>query len=242
MKSFTPSELAPAQVAQTAIDTGRGQHYTARVAMDDHAATDVYRLRYRSYLQSGHIDPDPSGLFRDRYDGLENCRSIVIYSDGRAVASVRTCTLVHGASLSSPAMDAFPDEVTDLLGPDAVVGRGGRALEITRLVRSPEVANKQGLVFLLYRLAGYVGIAGGTEVILACVRRNHTPFYKRIGYREITEPRPYPGLKCQMQLLACSRDDYERVRAAAPVLDPESGRNSKLDSFLDGETVSLSLL
>ena len=243
MKSYTPTDLSPAPVAQTEIGAGRPTaRYTARLARDPQSVRDVYQLRYDSYLQSGHIDANPSGLFRDRYDNLPNCRSIVIYSGARAVASVRTCTLAHGAGLSSPAMDAYPSEVESLLGPDAAVGLGGRALEITRLVRSPEAANNQGLVFLLYRLAGYVGIVDGTQVILACVRRNHAPFYKRIGYREITEPRAYPGLKCPMQLLACSRAEYEKVRTAAPVLDPCSGRNSKLDSFLDGGTVSLSLL
>jgi hypothetical protein len=230
----TPQAFVPAE--------GRGPLYTARLALDDRSARDVYRLRYESYLQSGHIDPNPAGLFRDRYDDQPNCRSIIVYSGADPVASVRTCALAHQAGLTSPAMDSYPEEVEALLGPDATVGLGGRALEITRLVRSPAASNNQGLVFLLYRLAGYVGIMDGTQVILACVRKNHAPFYKRIGYREITEPRPYPGLKCPMQLLACSRAEYERVRAGFPVLDPYAGRNSDLDSFLHGGTVSLTLL
>ena len=247
MKSCNPSESIRAPFAQSAVSCPgprpeRNPPYTARLATDERIAAEIYRLRYDSYLQSGHIDPDPSRMFRDDYDDRANSRSIVIYRETRPVASVRTCTLVHGTDFSSPAMDAFPDEVRGLLGPDAAVGRGGRALEITRLVRSPEAANNQGLVFLLYRLAGYVGIADGTEVILACVRRNHTPFYKRLGYQEITGPRSYPGLKCPMQLLACSRASYETIRAASPALDPYSGRNSKLDSFLHGGSVSLTLL
>ena len=242
MKSCTHSELAPAPLAQSSIRPERNPRYTARLALDDRSAAEVYRLRYDSYLQSGHIDPDPRRMFRDRYDDLPNCRSIVIYSGERAVASVRTCSLVHGSALSSPAMDAFPDETRRLIAADADAGHGGRGLEITRLVRSPEAANNQGLVFLLYRLAGYVAIAEQADVFLSCVRRNHVPFYKRLGGVEVSEPRPYPGLKCLMQLMACSRADHEAVRATAPVLDPFSGRNSKLDGFLDGGAVSLTLL
>jgi hypothetical protein len=233
--------LPPAM--QAASLPGRSNpEYSARLALDDQTAHDVHALRYRSYLQSGHIDPNETKLFRDQYDSLPNCKSIVIYSGTRAVASVRTCALAYEAGLSSPAMTAYPEEVENLLSPEARVGAGGKALEITRLVRSPEAANNQGLVFLLYRLAGYIGIMDGTAVILACVRKNHAPFYKRIGYQEVTEPRPYPGLKCPMQLLACSRATYEKVRATSPVLDPYSGRNGKLDSFLAGGTISLTLL
>lgn len=232
----------PPAIQAATLPRRSNQEYFAKLALDERTARDVYILRYNSYLQSGHIDPNDTKLFKDQYDSLPNCKSIVIYSGTRAVASVRTCALKYGAGLSSPAMTAYPEEVNNLLSPRAKVGTGGKALEITRLVRSPEAANNQGLVFLLYRLAGYIGIMDGTAVILACVRRNHTPFYKRIGYQEVTEPRPYPGLKCPMQLLACSRATYETVRAASPVLDPFSGRNDKLDSFLAGGTVSLTLL
>ena len=162
-----PSIVATAQAFVPA--QGSGPLYTARLALDDRSARDVYRLRYESYRQSGHIDPNPAGLFRDRYDELPNCPSIIVYSGADPVASVRTCALAHESGLTSPAMVSNRREVEAMLGQEPMVGLGGRALEITRLVRSPAAANNQGLVFLLYRLAGYVGIMDGTQVILACV-------------------------------------------------------------------------
>ena len=220
----------------------RGSQYSARLALDRRTKEDAYRLRYASYLASGYIRPNELGLFQDQYDDLPNSQTVVVYDEGTPVASVRTCTLAFGSGQRSPASDTFPDEVRELLRAQSAIGLGGRGIETTRLVRSPAAENNQGLVFLLYRMAGYVGMRAHTQILLACVRRNHAPFYKRLGYTPVTEPRPYPGLNCPMMLMSCTRHRYDEIRSAFPVIDPYAGTTDCLDGFLSGEPVSLALV
>ncbi|HEY4040536.1 MAG TPA: hypothetical protein VGM32_01690 [Rhodopila sp.] len=231
-------EKRSAVVPRSSWDT----QYSARLALDPQTKQDAYRLRYQSYLASGFIEPNETGLFQDQYDSLPNCQTTVIYDQGVAVASVRTCTLAFGSSQRSPAIDTYPQEVAELLRQSSTIGIGGRGIETTRLVRSPVGENNQGLVFLLYRLAGYLGMRAHTQVLLACVRQNHVPFYRRLGYDPVTPPRPYPGLSCPMLLMSCTRQRYDEIRKTFPHIDPYAGTNSTLDGFLSGETVSISLM
>ncbi len=114
--------------------------------------------------------------------------------------------------------------------------------EITRLVRSPDAANNQGLVFLLYRLAGDLVIKNDIRVILSSVRRNHMPFYRRIGFVDVAGPRAYPGLNCPMHLLSCSRTEYDRVRMAFPLMNPAASPTGTFDGFENGRAVSMPLI
>jgi hypothetical protein len=221
----------------------RPTRYLARLALDRQTKEDAYRLRYDSYLASDFIEPNETRLFQDPYDDLANCQSIVLYDQAVPLASVRTCTLAFGSGQRSPAMDLYPKEVNALLSQRSTIGAGGRGIEATRLVRSRIAENNQGLVFLLYRLAGYVGMMAHTQILLACVRQNHVPFYRRLGYNSLTAPGPYPGLNCPMQLMACTRQRYDEIRGAFPLIDPYAGgKIETLDGFLSGETVPLSLV
>lgn len=226
-----------------AVVSPRQTQYLARLALDNHTKEDAYRIRYDSYLASGFIEPNETRLFQDLYDALPNCQTIVPYDQGIPLASVRTCTLAFGSGQRSPAMDAYPMEVSTLLGQPPTAGVSGHGIETTRLVRSPAAENNQGLVFLLYRLAGYIGMMAHTQTLLACVRQNHVPFYGRLGYISITAPRPYPGLNCPMQLMSCTRQRYDEIRGTFPLIDPYAGGTiATLDGFLSGETVPLSLM
>jgi ribosomal protein L34E len=219
----------------------RCDEYIARLAVDDSVRDDAFRLRYCSYVAGNHIEPNTSCRFKDIYDDMPNASTIVIYDRGVAVASVRTCTLARGTDLTSPARDAFRIEVDDLLDRDAGSPFSGRGIEVTRLVRSPEAENNQGLVFLLYRMAGYIALCAHSQVHLACIRENHTPFYRRLGYEAASELRPYPGLSCPMRLMASDRERYDRVRLAVPAMDPLGGRTGDLSAFFEGGPVTLSV-
>ncbi len=234
-------QVSDAHLNSKPSSTVRGVSYEARLACDVVTRRDVYSLRYRSYVAAGHIEPNETGLFSDSYDEMPNCKSVVIYQDGVAAASVRTCTLAYGSSARSPAADTFPEKVQELLSGSTGIGHGQRGIETTRLVRSPEAENNQGLVFLLYRMAGYIGMMNHTQVLFACVRQNHVPFYRRLGYAPVTEPRSYPGLICPMQLLVCTRERYDEIRQSFSVIDPYAGTTGSLDGFFAGEPVSLRL-
>ncbi len=236
--SHAPSKTPPSRRVRS---TTRSEEYVARLAVADSVRDDAFRVRYRSYVAGGHIEPNASGLFKDVYDDMPNASTIVIYDRDVAIASVRTCTLARGTDLTSPARDAFRDEVDDLLTRDKGSPFSGRGIEVTRLVRSPEAENNQGLVFLLYRMAGYVALCAHSQVHLACVRANHAPFYRRLGYEAASDLRPYPGLSCPMRLMASDRVRYDKVRHAVPAMDPLAGSTGNLDGFFKGEAVTLSL-
>ncbi|WP_243429896.1 N-acyl amino acid synthase FeeM domain-containing protein [Acetobacter sacchari] len=220
-------------------------NYVARIALDPKTRQDAFRLRYESYLYFGYISPNDDELFFDEYDSLPNSRTVVLYRFGVPVGSVRTCLLTTrgGQRGASPASHAFPEEVERILAGNRPSGHGGfRAVETTRLVRSPSALNSTGLIFMLYRMAAYIGIAADAEILLACVREEHVSFYQRLGYSSKTGLRPYPGLHCPMLLMACDRERYDVTRLTYPILDPFAGATGPLEGFLSGEPVALALL
>lgn len=212
--------------------------YTARLARDEATRHDAYSLRYLCYLDGGFIAPNKDKLFFDKFDGLPNTETVVVYEDDEPVASVRVCFLSLFHLTPAPVRDTFPDELDALLAPCRRSANGMEAVEITRLVRSPRFANNQGLVFALYRLAGLLGIERDIRIILSCVRNNHVPFYRRLQYRMVAGPRSYPGLTCAMHLLACSREDYDAVRGRFPLMDPDAFPRDDVSGFLAGRTMT----
>ncbi len=212
--------------------------YTARLAWDAATRHDAYSLRYLCYLDGGFIAPNPNRLFSDRFDLLPNTETVVVYQDDEPVASVRVCFLSRFHPTPAPVRDTFPDQLDGLLAPCRRSAHGMEAVEITRLVRSPRFANNQGLVFVLYRLAGLLGIQRDVRLILSCVRHNHVSFYRRLQYRMIAGPSSYPGLTCPMHLLACSREDFDHVRSRFPLMDPEAFPGDDVSGFFAGQVMT----
>ena len=241
LRSDTSHPATPQQRRVVPGTSTRGAVYTARLATSNEVREEAYRLRYRSYLAGGFIQENCSGMFRDHYDDLPNAETVVLYDEGAPVASVRVCLLERGTVYTSPAVDTFPEEVGALMNASPNDAFAGRAIEVTRLVRSPEAENNQGLVFLLYRIAGYIALCHHTQLFLACVRSNHAPFYRRLGYSLASELRPYPGLNCQMLLMASSRRRYDGIRSKVPMMDPMTAATQNLEGFYAGEHVRLSL-
>ena len=212
--------------------------YTARLALDEATRRDVYSLRYLCYLDGGFIAPNKDRQFCDKFDGQPNTQSVAVYQDDELVASVRVCFLSMFHPTPAPVRDTFPDQLDGLLAQCRKSTQGMEAVEITRLVRNPRFANDQGLVFVLYRLAGLLGIQRDVRMILSCVRQNHVAFYRRLRYSEIAGPRSYPGLSCPMHLLACTREDYDAVRGRFPLMDPDAFPEDDVSGFLAGQSMT----
>ncbi len=237
--NFVVESVAPSEASLSAASRRRRQtSYVAHYALDPETKRKAYRLRYDSYFFQGHIEPRADGLFEDHYDLLDNSRTILVSDEIGPVGSVRVCVLGLPGQ-TSPACEAFPDEIESALGQ---LAPGRRAAEITRLVRSPAAANDQALVFLLYRLANYIGFVENVDVLLASVRRNHAIFYRRLGFETASPPRPYPGLNCPMQLMVCDRANYERSFAQFPLIDPFGPDAGPLDGLLSGDPLPVAFL
>jgi hypothetical protein len=215
---------------------------TARLALDEETRADAYAIRHASYLSGGYIDPRPDGLFSDADDLRPNSRTVVVYRQGRPVASVRLCILDTDPSLIGwdeiPASRIFPEAVAELaagLNP----GRPARLMEINRLVRHPDFATDAQLVFVLFRFVSYMLIETDSDMMLSCVRRNHTPFYKRMHFEYVAGPRRYAGVKFETNLMSCPRGRHGLIMRDIPLVEIDGKTEHAYGALLDGETIDV---
>ncbi|HTQ71194.1 MAG TPA: hypothetical protein VMH92_06835 [Acidocella sp.] len=215
---------------------------TARLALDEQSKADAYSIRHASYLSGGYIDPRPDGMFSDADDLRPNNRSVVIYKRGRPVASVRMSVYDRTPGLTGwdeiPASRIFPEEV-QALADSVTSGRPAKLTEINRLVRHPDFATDYELVFVLYRFVGFFVAEERADMTLSCVRRNHTPFYKRLHFEYVAGPRRYAGVKFETNLMSCPNSSYGSVLKDIPVVDAGFGPASAYAGLLSGETVQV---
>lgn len=216
--------------------------YEAQLVTDDVTRQEVYALRYRSYLSQGHIVPNETGLLHDRFDEMPTTKTVVVRANGRAVGSIRTCFLRRGPGPSSPCRESYPDEIETLLASSGPKRAGFDGVEFNRMVRAPEAADDQGLVFMLLRLAGHLALAEDFRVIVTCVRGHHVPFYRRLRLEEAGAPKIYPGLTCPMVLLQINRPDYDAMRQGFRLMDPQAGAPGLLAGLEAGARVTPALV
>ncbi len=215
---------------------------TARLALDEQTRADAFSVRHASYLSGGYIDPQEEGLFSDADDLKPNSKSIVIYQWDRPVASVRMCTLDFTPGLAGwdeiPASRIFGEEVHELAR-GVPHDRPARLTEINRLVRHPDFATNYQLVFVLFRFVSYMLIDERADLLLSCVRRNHTPFYKRMHFEYVAGPRRYAGVKFETNLMACTPAGVDRIRTDMPIVGSDHRTIRSYAGLAQGETVKV---
>jgi hypothetical protein len=216
---------------------------TARLATDRTTRNHAFALRHASYLAGGYIDPRPGALFSDPYDERPNCVSIVVYKRDLPVASVRLCTVDLDPAKTGwddiPGQHVFEDEIHALLDRAGGPGKPAKAIEINRLVRHPDFTNDYELVFILFRFVSFMVLQQQADMTLSCVRRNHMPFYKRLGFEPVAGPRSYPELKFTTNLMACPSASYPTIRNKYAILDSGAVESGCYDGLFKGETVSV---
>ena len=194
-------------------------------------------MRHLSYHANGYIDARANGEFSDPYDSVPTNTTIVVYDDGQPVASVRVCTMDPSSSNPTardlPVAHVFADEFAAVLKP------GERAVELNRLVCHPNQSHNQGLVFTLFRLAGFMIQHHDPDLVASCVRSNHTNFYKRLRFESIAGPREYTGLNFMTNLLVCRRKSYEMVSRSIPILSMNSATHDHYSGLMDGDSISV---
>ena len=193
-------------------------------AEDDHDRSEIFRLRYKAYRSEGAIEPNAAGLFHDAHDDDDNAFLFGIRLDGRLAGSIR----VHVCSPEfavSPGLEVFPDVLEPLL--DA----GESFSDPTRFVVDPDVRGETALMpHFGLRLGSMACDHFGLDQILATVRQEHAPFYKRLfGLDLLTPPRAYPNLTKPICLMAGTMDEirdksYRRV----PVFPSTSSERAML--------------
>lgn len=207
----------------------------ARLALDRQTKKDAFKLRHLCYHSNGYIDARANGEFSDPYDAVPSNKTVVIYKDARPVASVRVCAMDPLSSNSKardlPVTHVFPEEFAGLLKP------AERAVEINRLVCHPDQSHNQGLVFILFRMAGFMIQQHDPDLVTSCVRSNHVSFYKRLRFEPIGSPKEYTGLKFMTSFLVCRRESYEKVSKSIPALSISPAARAGYSGLLRGESV-----
>jgi hypothetical protein len=117
--------------------------------------------------------------------------------------------------------------------------RPAKLMEINRLVRHPDFATDYQLVFVLFRFVSYILIEDNADMMLSCVRRNHTPFYKRMHFGYVAGPRRYAGVKFETNLMSCPEDCFDKIRSEIPIVGTDDKTNRSYAGLRYGETVNV---
>ncbi len=149
----------------------------------------IFRLRYQAYMRDGAISPNSTGTFSDPYDETANVYLFGLYIDGELASSIR----IHVASKEHPDCPSF-EVFPDFLQPELDAGKV--IVDSTRFVIDENLARlHRGLPYATLRLSGLAAIYYRADHLLAAIRAEHQPFYRRtFHHRLVCEPRPYPHL------------------------------------------------
>ena len=171
----------------------------------------IFRLRYKAYLKEGAIEPNADGLFHDAHDDDLNAFLFGIRLDGRLAGSIRVHVCTPQVPVA-PGLEVF----ADILEPYLEAGESFS--DPTRFVVDPDIRGETALMpHFGLRLGSMACDHFGLDQILATVRQEHAPFYKRLfGLDLLTSPRDYPNLKKPICLMAGYMEDireksYRRI-------------------------------
>lgn len=151
---------------------------------------ELYRLRYRAYLNEEWIDPNDSGRLNDAFDDQPNSYLFGLRYDHALVGSIRI-------QIDSPARRGTASTVNfaDVLKP--YLGEGKSLIDPNRLVVEPDVQGKlPHMPYMAVRLVVLAAVHFGADYGISTPRPEHFAFYRRLlNARPICPLRPFPGLK-----------------------------------------------
>jgi hypothetical protein len=180
----------------------RRVEYRRAESRDDREA--IFRLRHDAYLREGEIEPIPSGRFADHVDDEPNTFNFGVYIDGVLAGAIRlSVPMTGGARL--PAIEVFED----VLSPEIQAGK--TFVDPSKFVADYASSKRYpGLPYIILRIAWVAMAYFKADLMLAAIRAEHRPFYKRLwGCRLVCPPRPYPGLSTPVCLVTV---DYAAVQ------------------------------
>ena len=166
---------------------------------------EIYRMRYRAYLNDDIIAPRGDRRLTDCFDDAPNSWTFAVYFDGALASSLRI-------SVATPEMPATPsmEVFSDVLEP--FLAQGKIIVDPTRFVADPSRARKMPeLPYFTLRLAYVACEYFNADIGTAAVRAEHQAFYRRVFMHTVLgEPRFYPQLDKPFSLMAV---DFKALRA-----------------------------
>lgn len=149
----------------------------------------IFNLRYRAYLREGAIAASEDERFTDPVDDHPNCLIFGVYADGDLAGAIRLSIAVPGLP-QIPTAQVFPEAVLPLIDAGHVL------VDPTRFVADPHWSRAlPELAYLTLRLPWLAMEQFGADIMLAAVRPEHYPFYRRLWGNTVAAPATlYPGL------------------------------------------------
>lgn len=165
-----------------------------------------FALRYRSYLNEGAIQPNPTARFIDNYD-LQRTSLMIGVTDerGRIAGTLRFAVqppASHGILdfRSSPEFQIFPDVVENLLRDDRPIASAARfSIE-------PGHPRRREIAMLLMIAQAAAARAASAKWLIATARGSHLHLYRRFLMVPLCEARQMPNLAYCYTLLGADVD------------------------------------
>ena len=166
----------------------------------------IYRMRYAAYLREGALPPGAPEIYKDRYDESRNVKTYALYVSGQLASSIRFHVLNRDQP-DAPAMMVFRDKLEPLIEAGATI------IDPTRFVIEETAARLYPkLPYATLRIPCMASEYFDADYVLATVRSEHQPFYKRLfGHTVLCEARPYPSLAKPISLMLL---DYKKTRSS----------------------------
>lgn len=174
-----------------------------RLAVTPQDRDAIFRLRYQAYLREGAITSRADERFTDPVDENANSLHLGVHIDGELAGAIRLSITVPGLP-PIPTASVFPE----VLNPQIEAGRF--YVDPTRFVADARWSREvPELAYMTLRLPWLAMKHFGADIMLAAVRPEHYPFYRRLWGNEVVSPeRLYPGLAKPVLL---SQLDYAKA-------------------------------
>lgn len=150
----------------------------------------VSDIRYRSYLKDGLIDKNATEKFVDRYDNTLGAQTYAVSLNGTIVSSIRMHTLSKKHAVSAT-YTAFEDHLKPL------IQNGGIIVDGARFVVDPDLSShRMKVARVTLDVASGVTRQENAGFAVAAVQEAHARYYQKAGgFKQVSEPRLYGGLK-----------------------------------------------
>lgn len=211
----------------------------AKLATTDRDHGEAQELRYDAYSAAGYLRESETGRFCDKYDNSSANKTFVLYRGKIPVASARVCLLNRtesgGTGDTIPAYEMFQSEIDSYMAASGHATTQNPAIEVTRLSRHSAFSRDIAIMQAMFRMIGYLVLHFDASVMFAAVTTNHVPFYRRMGFQLVADPRDYPGLDVKTALMGCGCHDHSPVRGHLSSLSTLSKHDNIYKSFMAGQ-------
>ena len=180
--------------------------FTVEVCRRPESLAAAFHLRYRAYVAVDAIPPNEEELLYDDFDFMPNSRIHLVWFDGKAVATVRSC-------IWSGQYDWTPTEAINYFQQDIKqeIGTNTTLLESNRFAVDPDFQGRQSLFaqILMFRIHALNSAVHNCEYIITAVRENHVPFYRRFLGMEVISRQSYfvSWANAEVLLMASDREN-----------------------------------